>query len=120
MAEVNKESISNSKWGLNFKDDLVQIAVSPSMKRKIDNARNNKTNRIILINSLYFAAAMQAIQHLKEGDDYNDSKWAHVIRKQAHNHSINIEDEPAYVTAQQLMKMPLSLLESYVFKETDL
>lgn len=117
---VKKDSISSSKWELSFEYDHIQIAVSPSMKEKIDNARNNKTNRIILINSLYFSAAMQAIQHLKEGDDYNDLKWAHVIQKQVHNNSMSIEDEPAYMIAQQLMKMPLSLLESYVFKDTGL
>ena len=117
---VKKDSISSAKWELSFEDDHVQIAVSPSMKRKIDNARNNKVNRVILINSLYFSAAMQAIQYLKEGDDYNDLKWAHVIRKQIHNNSMSIETDPAYMIAQRLMKMPLSLLESYVFKEPDL
>ena len=69
MDEVNKENISISKWELSFENDHIQIAVNPSMKEKIDNAPNNKINRIILINSLYFSAAMQAIQHLKEGDN---------------------------------------------------
>lgn len=117
---VKKESISNSRWELSFEQDHVQIAVSPSMKEKIDNARNNKNNRVILINSLYFSATMQAVQLLKESDDFDDLKWANVIRKQIHNHSLSVETDYAYLIAQTLMKMPLSLLESYVFKETDL
>lgn len=117
---VKKDSISNASWELNFEDDHVQISVSPSMKEKIDNARNNKTSRAILINSLYFSGVMQAIQQIKDEEgEYDDLKWAQVIKQQAHNQSLSIDTEPAFSIAQKLMKMPLSLLESYVFKETE-
>ena len=99
-----------------FEHDHVQIAVSPKMKQKIDSARNVRANIAILMNSIYFSAVMQAIQNLKESVDYDGYKWAEVIRRQAHNAGIDFRDCPAYYATERLMKLPLSLLDTYVFK----
>ena len=73
--------------------------------------------RAILINSVYFGAIMQAIQNLKEeSKDFDAYRWAEVIRRQAHNSGIDLEKCQAYEATQKLMKFPLLLLNTYVFK----
>lgn len=89
------------------------------MKESIDNARNSKANRAVLINSIYFGAVMQAIQKLQNEDTretYIDKKWAKVITGQAHNKGFDISSNDAYLIAERLMQQPLKLLEAYVFK----
>lgn len=113
---VKNENLSGGEWSVSFNQDHVQIGVSPSMKERIDSARNDATKRAILVNSIYFATAMQAIQNLKAGQDFDEYRWAEVIRRKAHNTGIDLERCQAYEATQKLMKLPLSLLNTYVFK----
>jgi hypothetical protein len=59
---------------------------------------------------------MQAVQHLKDGQDFDGYKWAIVIRRQAHNMGIDLVSCQAYEATERLMKFPLALLSMYVFK----
>ncbi len=113
---IKNDSLIGSEWKIGFDQDHVEIAVSPDMKEKIDSARNSASNKAVLINSIYFASVMQAIQMLKEGNDYDDYQWARVIRRQSHNSGIDIGSNLSYYSAERLMKLPLSLLDTYVFK----
>jgi len=87
------------------------------MKARIDAARNSSRNRAILINSIYFAAVMQCIRNLAISD-YETLRWAQIIREQCHNHGLVIDAHPEYHIAETLLKLPLSLLDTYVFQET--
>ncbi len=117
---VKKEELTESEWRLSFNQDRVQIELSSRMKDKINDARNNKNNQAILINSIYFAAVMQAIHNLKESyTDFEDYKWADVITKQAHNKGIDIESDDIYYSAEKLMDYPLSILDAHVFRSED-
>lgn len=116
---VKKESLEGAEWTISFDQDHVQIEVSPLMKEKIDNARNDNKNKVILLNSIYFAGVMQAIQKLKDTGstgEYEGYKWAMVIRHQAHNRGWDIEAHDAYLIAERLMQHPLALLDAYIFK----
>ncbi|MGI6616267.1 MAG: hypothetical protein ACOX30_09725 [Dethiobacteria bacterium] len=86
------------------------------MKDAIDNARNSRKNKVILLNSIYFAAVMQIVLMLKESPDEFDSyKWSRVIKGKAHNKGIDIASMEAYEATQLLMEYPLTLLDAYVF-----
>jgi len=113
---VKSDDLDSAEWKLSYSQNHVQIELSPSMKEKIDNARNSTSNQAVLINSIYFAAVMQSVQILKESNEYDDLKWASVIRSQAHNKGCDIDKHEAYIIAERLMKYPLNLLDSYVFK----
>lgn len=113
---VKNEQLSGGKWKVGVDQDNVQIEVSPEMKESIDNARNSKTSRAVLINSLYFSAVTQAIQMLKDVGDFGDLKWARVMTQQIHNKGLDIESQDAYVIAQELMKHPLNVLRANVFQ----
>lgn len=118
---VKKDDQSDGLWTVFFEEDHVQIEVSPKMKEAIDAARNDHKKRVVLLNSIYFAAVMQAIQKLKDSNEnYDGKKWADVIRQQAHNKGINLEGHDAYYIAEQLMQQPIKLLDAYVFKGVDL
>lgn len=115
---VKNDNITGGMWELSFDQDHIQIEVSPEMKESLDNARNNPANRAILINSIYFATTMQAIEKLKQPDGaYNDYKWANIFMHNAHNSSIDIYNRDSCWIAQKLMKNPLSMLDAYVFKK---
>lgn len=114
---VKKDDLSDGEWTIGFDEDHVQIEVSPKMKEALDDARNLRANRVILINSLYFAAVAQAIQRLKDSPaDCEGLKWAEVIERQAHNMSCDLKSHDSYLIAQRLMKYPLALLNGYVFR----
>lgn len=116
---VKHDGHSDGIWTVDFEGEHVQIIVSPKLKENIDNARNAKENRIILLNSIYFAAVMQAIQKLKDNETlsiYEDKKWAKALLGQAHNKGVDINSNDAYLIAERLMQQPIKLLDSYVFK----
>ncbi len=116
---VKKDEQIDGIWLVDFDGDHVQIVVSPKLKESIDNARNTKENKAILLNSIYFAAVMQAIQKLKDPDtrtDYEDKKWAKVILGQAHNKNSDIDKHDAYLIAERLMQQPIKLLDNYVLR----
>lgn len=116
---VKKDEQNDGIWTVGFDEEHVQIEVSPKMKENIDSARNSKSNRAVLVNSIYFAAVMQAVQKLKEPDSrvtYEDKKWAKVLLGQAHNKGVDIDGHDAYLITERLMQQPIKLLDTYVFK----
>lgn len=114
---VKKDDLTDGHWTIGFEEDHVQIEVSPEMKATLDDARNSKTNRVILLNSIYFAAVMQAIQKIQiDGSAYEGRRWAEIIKRQAANHGCDIDHHDSYLVAERLMKYPLNLMEQYVFK----
>jgi hypothetical protein len=116
---VVDHDISGTEWRLRFNRPKVSIALSLDTKKKIDLARNSTKNRSILINSLYFAAVMQCIRGLRDGTDYDDYRWAQVMRQQCLNLGIDFASEEEYVIAERLMKFPLGLLTAYVFGDAE-
>lgn len=114
---VKKDDQSDGIWTVGFEEDHIQIEVSPKMKETIDEARNDRKKRVILLNSIYFAAVMQAVQKLKDpNENFDGKKWADVIRRQAHNKGCDLDSHDAYLIAERLMQEPIKLLDAYVFK----
>lgn len=114
---VKNDALSGGEWKVGLEQDHVQVEVSAQMKESIDNARNDKMKRIILLNSLYFPAVVQALQKLKEGATvYEEKRWAQIMLMQLHNFGWDLAAHDAYVLAQRLMKHPLCILDDYVLK----
>jgi hypothetical protein len=114
---VKNPEFSDGEWKINLDDDHIQIVISTTMKESIDNARNNTTMKVVLLNSIYFSAAVHAIQRLKEfGSDYEEKKWGRVFFRQIHNNGLDLANTDAYILAQKLMKYPLKVLNAYVLK----
>lgn len=118
---VKKDDLSDGIWTVDFSEEHIQIQFSPNMKAAIDDARNNFKNKVVLLNSIYFAAVMQAIQKLKdEPSVHEEKKWANVILRQAHNMGCDIQgNDDAYLIAERLMKEPFKRLYTSVFKGVD-
>lgn len=118
---VKKDDLVDGIWTVGFEENHIQIEVSPKMKEAIDAARNDHKKRIVLLNSIYFAAVMQAVQKLKDpNESFDGKKWAEVIRRQAHNKGLNLDSHDAYLITEHLMQQPIRLLDAYVFKGVDL
>lgn len=114
---VKKDGLADGLWTMGFEEDHIQIEVNQKTKATLDDARNSKSNKVVLINSIYFAAVMQAVQKIQsDGAAYEGKKWFDVIQRQAVNKGCNIESDEAYYVAEHLMKYPLNLLEQYIFK----
>ena len=105
-------------WELDYEGKYVRIVVNPDMKKTIDEARSLRSNQVILINSLYFSAATEAIEKLKKNQtEYSEKTWAEVILKQIQNQNIDIENDESYIIAQKLMQYPLKLMPQ-IFNES--
>ncbi|MGY4488550.1 hypothetical protein ACVWWR_007741 [Bradyrhizobium sp. LM3.2] len=63
---VKDDNLSGFEWRIHFDEDKLQVLLSAEAKEVIDKARNTKRNQAVLLNSIYFAAIMEAIQRLKE------------------------------------------------------
>jgi len=117
---VKNDAHFGGEWTINLDNDHIEISLSNSMKESIDNARNNASMKYVLLNSIYFTAAVHAIQRLKENDgDYEEKKWGRVFYRQIHNSGLDIISTDAYILAQKLMKYPLGALNAYVLKGTE-
>jgi hypothetical protein len=117
---VKNDSLSGFEWQLRFEENKLQIMLSAEAKEAVDGARNSRRNKAVLINSIYFAAIMQAIQKLKEDDDtYGEWRWAQVIKQQCHNAAIDFTTHDSYSIAQRLLRTPLGLLNRYAFQEDE-
>jgi hypothetical protein len=115
---VKNDAYTGGEWSINLDNDHIEIALSNAMKESIDNARNSTSMKIVLLNSIYFTAAVHAIQRLKEyGSDYEEKKWGRVFFRQIHSSGLDIVGTDAYILAQKLMKYPLGALNAYVFKK---
>jgi hypothetical protein len=112
---VKNDALSGGEWRASLDDEHVKIEVSATMKESIDNSRSSSLSKSVLINSIYFSAVVHAIQRMKDGDEFGEAKWAKVIRRQLHNHHLDLETVDAYILAQKLMKHPLGVLNTYVF-----
>ncbi len=111
------ENIIGHEWQVRPKNDKVHILVSTDLKALIDDARNNKSHRAVLMNSIYFSAVMQCLSFLKHGGvDVSETRWGKVIAQKCHNEGINLEEHDEYMVAERLMKSPFRLVEAYVFK----
>jgi len=55
-------------------DDKIQIIMAQETKQAVDVARNSRNNNVILMNSVYFVAAIHAIAELREIMSSNSSE----------------------------------------------
>ncbi len=114
---VKCDSLSDGEWRVGLDENHIQIEVSPQMKESIDNARNDKSKQVVLLNALYFPAVTHALQILKQGAEaYENQRWAQIITMKLHNFGWELNEHEAYILAQRLMKHPLSILDTYVLK----
>ena len=118
---VHRDNQPDGEWSIDFDSDHIQIVLSKKTKETIDNARaSNFKNKVILMNSIYFSAVMQAVLKIQHPDKtYEDKKWAKVFEKNAHNKNCNLENDDAYLIAQTLLQHSLKRMNEYVFKEKD-
>lgn len=117
---VKDDALSGFQWRIRFDEDKLQILLSAEAKEAVDKARNTKRNQAVLLNSIYFAAIMEAVQKLKEEPELvEERRWARVIDQQCHNAALNYSAHESYIVAQELLRTPLHLLHQYAFLEDE-
>jgi hypothetical protein len=117
---VRSDSVTGFEWKVGLEQNKLQIELSAEAKQVVDQARNGRRNRAVLINSIYFAAVMEAIQKLKDDEStYINWRWAQVITQQCHNAAIDLASHDSYQITQRLLNSPLALLNQYVFSEDE-
>ena len=116
---VKNDTLNDGEWRVGLDEHHIQIEVSPAMKESIDNARNDKSKQVVLLNSIYFSAVMHALEMLKKEPDAYDQRWAKVIKGKLHNFGWSLKQHEAYTLTQRLMKHPLAILDTYVLKGKD-
>jgi hypothetical protein len=61
---------------------------------------------------------MQCVGILRHGSEYDEWRWAQIMRQQSHNLGIDLSGDDEYLISERLMKYPLGLLSAYVFGDT--
>ena len=117
---VANESVGGHDWRVDALGDKVRIEVAPELKGKIDNARNVNRNKAVLLNSVYFGAVMQCLSYLKQpGAEYEGYRWANIFRRKLDEAGLNLNQYDEATLAQNLMKQPFALVETYCFDGND-
>lgn len=115
---VKQDTLVGYDWRLRFDDDKIQVLLSAEAKQVVDRARNSRGNRAVLINSIYFAALIEAIHKLREDEDnFGHLRWAKILAQQCHNAGIDLQSREPCEIVQRLLKSPLVYLQQYVFVE---
>jgi hypothetical protein len=114
---VKDDNLPYGEWRVKAEQDRVHIAVHPDLKARIDLARNGNPNKALLLNSIYMGAVMQCLSYLKQGDSYDDFRWASIFKARCAELSIEVEKHPESWVAQQLMKVPFKAVDGYFFGE---
>jgi len=115
---VQGEAEKGFEWKARLDGDKIDIVLSQEAKKVVDRGRNTAQGRAVLINSIYFAAVTEAIQKLQDmPSEYDEKRWAKVIRQQSHNAHIDLDKHDAYKVTQLLLKNPLYLMSLHLFKE---
>lgn len=115
---VKDDSVGKHVWRLDCDTDKIRIVVSSYLKKKIDNARNDNVNISVLVNSIYFAATVQCLIVLKEGEVL-EQKWAKFFKQRILELDIDLEKEDETWVAQELMNCPISQLDKFLFSEAE-
>jgi hypothetical protein len=117
---VKQDSLTGYDWRLRFEQNKIQVLLSSEAKQEIDRARNSRSNKAVLINSIYFAAIVEAIHRLREDEEnLGEHRWAKILAQQCHNNGIDYRSHDACEITQRLLKSPLGLLKQYVFAEDE-
>jgi len=89
---VKLDTIAGYDWKLRFDESKIQVLLSSEAKQMVDLARNGRHGRAILLNSIYFAALIEAIHRLREDpDSFAHLRWAKVLKQQSHNAGIDLD-----------------------------
>lgn len=115
---VKQDALTAWDWRLRFDENKIQILLSPEAKHSIDLARNDRGNRAVLINSIYFAALIEAVHKLRDDEQsFGALRWAKILVQQCHNAGIDFQTREPSEIVQRLLKSPLVYLNRYVFSE---
>jgi hypothetical protein len=118
---VHSVNVIGTMWQVRTGQDRVQIVLSPKIKEKIDRFRNDKKNKAILLNSIYFGAVMECIAQLREQNENEEEeiteKWKRNILHRCENLNINIKVDSICSIAQRLMNDPFSRFDHYLLEE---
>ena len=115
---VKQDTLVGYDWRLRFDEPKIQVLLSSEAKQVVDQARNSRGNRAVLINSIYFAALIEAVHKLRdEPDNFGNLRWAKILTQQCHNAGIELETREPCEIVQRLLKSPLIYLKQYVFVE---
>lgn len=109
---VIDQTINDNEWEISL-EDKIKIHLSDRTKNQIDQARNNRKKKLILLNSLYFSVINYAIDKLvTEGiENLDQSLWARVINAKLINmFGSDYIQIPVYVLSSKLLNNPLGKL----------
>lgn len=115
---VPNENVPPNEWKVDASEDKVRIGVHPSLKERIGNARNDKKNRAILLNSIYFGAVTQCLTLLKAGDEVAEQRWTKIVRQRLADQHLDLDAHHESWLAQQLMRHPFAIVDRYFFGES--
>lgn len=102
---VKAEDLEEGDWELDTESDKLALRVSPKVHKLESILKSTEKGQSILLNSIYYAAVVEAIQTLKE--DNMNTKWAKVFNAKISPLGIDLKRASAYKVANILLNKPL-------------
>ena len=113
---VIQPSLSLGEWRLKLDEDRVKILISKKQMEVLRTAENTTQNQWIITNSIFLPAVVEMVSTVSENEDFDDYRWASVIKGKCALLSIDLQSNPDSIeVAQKLMNLPLSLLNDSAF-----
>jgi hypothetical protein len=114
---VEEDEVQTGEIRLDLDNELIQIRVSPKQKELLDNAREQRELRPLLLNAIYLPTLMQVLAYIsKEPDEFADRKWFRSIKAKCDMVEITINDGiDLLAVAQELLKYPILTLNKNYF-----
>jgi hypothetical protein len=103
-----KEDLPKGEWNIKLEQDYITVDVSQSIHNIYIGAKNSKKGQNIMLNSIWFAVIVHAIEVLKSSNDiYSEYIWADVITGKINNLGIDLDSQDSYRIATTLLNNPL-------------
>lgn len=113
-----KEELKDNEFSVDIEEEYVQIFTNASQSQKFKQFEKSENGRILLMNTVFFAAVSKMIDAINEKpEDYRQKKWARVLEAKAAAKRVNLNDHNSFVSAQRLLDRPMSkLAEAFLEK----
>ena len=110
---VLNPKLESGEWEIYSDQDKLQINVAQNIFDLENDLRQNLAGKSVLLNSIWFAAVMHAVQLLKDNQAIaNEYRWADVVHAKINLLGINLDRDDAYKIATKLLNHPLVGLET--------
>jgi hypothetical protein len=112
------DDLKDGEFTVDLDDEYVWILAQSQQLKKFEEFSQSQEGKIILLNTVFFAALIHMIDALNENaEQYSEKKWAKILLAKAASKNVNLNNARPLLATQQLLDKPLrNLLPEFLDK----